>query len=283
MVIAAGTLWSFQALIIRQISASNPWTILFWRSLTMTPVTIAFLGWRNGGSPLGTIRRAGWPGILGGFGLVLAMAGAILAFQTTTVANAAFLFAAAPMLAAIMGHWLLGEAVSRTTAGCMAMALIGVAIMVSDGLAAGAWLGNCAALASAFGFAAFTVTLRWGHVDDSLPITVVGGLLAVMVAALAAWLAGTPLGASARDLAWCALMGVGTLAGGMILYSLGSAEVPAGQLVLLSNMEVLLAPVWVWLVMGETARAGTLAGGAVLLAAISINAFTGIRGASRLA
>ena len=61
-------------------------------------------------------------------------------------------------------------------------------------------------------------------------------------------------------------MGAVTLSGGMVLYTLGSRVVPAAELALLSNIEVMLAPVWVWLVLGETASATTLLGGGILLA-----------------
>lgn len=277
LVLTAGTLWSFQALIIRQIEEAGPWTILFWRSLAMLPVLLAFLAWRAGGSPLPTIRKAGLAGVLGGIGLIAAMGGAIAAFQWTTVANAAFLLAASPFLAALLGRAVLGESVAPRTWAAIALALVGIFVMVREGLAAGAWLGNLAALASAFGFAAFTVALRWRQSDDSLPAVVLGSIFSVGAGALAAGLMGQPLALPATDLMWCVLMGVVTLSGGMILYTLGSRVVPSAELALLSNTEVMLAPFWVWLLMGETASAGTFAGGAILLAAILFNAFAGVR------
>jgi drug/metabolite transporter (DMT)-like permease len=51
----------------------------------------------------------------------------------------------------------------------------------------------------------------------------------------------------------------------MVLYTLGSRVVPAAELALLSNIEVMLAPLWVWLFLGETASANTFLGGAILL------------------
>jgi drug/metabolite transporter (DMT)-like permease len=42
-------------------------------------------------------------------------------------------------------------------------------------------------------------------------------------------------------------------------------------------VEVLLAPVWVWLILGETASAGTFLGGGILLLAIAGNALSGLR------
>ena len=70
-------------------------------------------------------------------------------------------------------------------------------------------------------------------------------------------------------------MGVFQVGAGLILYTLGSRSLPAAELTLLSLAEVLLAPVWVWLFLGETATVYTLVGGAILLAAITGNALSG--------
>ena len=55
------------------------------------------------------MNRAGIAGVIGGFGLVLAFGCGIYAIQTTTVANAIFLFASAPFLVAILGWIILRE------------------------------------------------------------------------------------------------------------------------------------------------------------------------------
>ena len=52
---------------------------------------------------------------------------------------------------------------------------------------------------------------------------------------------------------------------------------PAAELALLAMVEVLLGPLWVWLLLGEEAGFYTLLGGAVLLAALAGNAMTGLR------
>lgn len=283
LVMGAGVVWSFQALIIRQIEVSNAWTVLFWRSLAMSFATFVFLAWRTRGAPLPALRRAGGSAALGGVGLVVAMAGAILAFQNTSVANASFLFAASPFIAAMLGRVFLHEKVAPQTVIAIAVAMAGVLIMVSDGLASGAWIGNLAALASAIGFAAFTVTLRWSHSTDSTPATVLGGIFSVLTALVIARAWHYPLLVSPRDIGWCLLMGSGTLTGGMILYTLGSKSVPSAELALLSNTEVMLAPVWVWLILGETARFQTLLGGAILLVAIVFNALVGVRRGMQIA
>lgn len=277
MVLVAGLLWSFQGLIIRQIEGAGPWAVLTWRSAAMMPVLLACLAWTRKGSPLPALRKAGLAGVLGGIALVVAMGGTILAFQTTTIANAAFLLAASPLLAAVLGRLILGEEVAPRTWGAIALALVGIFLMVREGLAAGALVGNAAALIAALGFAAFTVSLRWQQVENSLPHTILGAGFATVAGALATMQLGQPLAIPATDLMWCVLMGVVTMSGGMVLYTHGSRVVRSAELTLLSNTEILLAPVWVWLVMGERASANTLIGGAVVLVAILFNAVGGVR------
>ena len=215
MVLTAGVLWSFQALVIRQIDEAGAWTVLVWRSVGMLPVLLAFLAWKAGGSPWPAIRKAGPAGMMGATALVAAMGGAILAFQSTTIANAAFLLAASPFLAAVLGWLILSERVAPRTWAAIGLAMVGIMLMVREGLAAGALVGNLAALISALGFAAFSVALRWRKVDDSMPIVLVGASLAVVAGAIAASNAGQALIVPATDVLWCVAMGMITTAAGL--------------------------------------------------------------------
>ncbi|MCA3442806.1 MAG: DMT family transporter [Rhodobacter sp.] len=277
LVVLAGLLWSFMGLAVRHIETAGTWAILFWRSAGMVPVLLAFIAWRSGGHPLNRLRRVGLAGVLGALGLVFAFAGAIYALQATTVANAVFLFAASPFMAALLGWIVLKEPVRPATWAAIAVAGAGMFVMVRDGLAGGETAGNLAAVLSAFGFAVFTLTLRWGKLEDMMPAVVLGGLFSMAVAVIALGVRGEGLAVPLRDIVISVAMGAGMLATGMALYTLGSRVVPAADLTLLSMVEVLLAPVWVWLALGETASAGTFLGGGILLVAIAGNALSGLR------
>jgi drug/metabolite transporter (DMT)-like permease len=271
LVATAGLLWSLQGLVFRQIDTAEPWAVLFWRSLGMVPVLLAFLVWRAGGSPLPALGQVGIAGLLGGLGLVGAFGGAVYSIQTTTVANAVFLFAAAPLITAVLAWLVLGERPRPETWASIALALVGIFIMVRQGLGGGAFLGNLAALLSALGFAVFTVTIRWRGAGDTLPYVLVGSLMALTAGAVASGIAGNPLAVPAADVAWSAFMGAVLLTGGLVLYTLGSRVVPAAELALLSGIEVVLAPFWVWLFLNETADRNTLLGGAFILVAVIWN------------
>ena len=117
--------------------------------------------------------------------------------------------------------------------------------------------------------------MRWGKLANMLPAVVLGGVFSMVVGALVLAFLGQDLLIPPREAGIAAAMGAVTLCGGMLLFTTGSKVVPAAQATLLSLVEVLLAPVWVWAILDETVSEGTLIGGAVLLAAVILNAYGG--------
>lgn len=279
LVLAAGVVWSLMGLMIRLIDDADTWQILFYRSAGMAPVLALFVTIRSGGQPLVRLWQVGWTGVAGGLALVVAFSGAIYAIQATTIANAVFLFTASPFLAAFLGWLMLGERVRPVTWVAIAIAVLGVVVMVREGLAVGAGWGNLAALLSALGFAVFTVALRHGKLEDMMPAVFLGAVFAMAAAAFVLFLRDDTLRVSLHDGLLAAAMGAGLLALGMVCYTLGSRSIPAAETTLLSLVEVLLAPVWAGLFLGEGASVGTFAGGAIVLVAVGINALSGARAA----
>jgi drug/metabolite transporter (DMT)-like permease len=277
LVLGAGILWSTIGLVVRQIEEAGAASVMFWRSAGLLPVLWAFLHWRTGGRVLASMRAMGLPGLVGAMGLVAAYAGALYALQATTVANAVFLYSAAPFFAALLGWIALGERVPMTTWVAMGLAGAGIFVMIGGGIEGGRMDGNIAALISAAGFAVFSVSLRWGHVEDSLPIVLMGGILSMFAAFGLAPLLGQTVAANPHDIAVAMALGAVVLTGGMMLYTYGSKALPTAELTLMSSIENILAPLWVWLLLGETASSATLLGGAMVLAAVMGNALMGAR------
>lgn len=273
MVAGAATLWSLTGLGIRSIEGAGVWAVLFWRSVGMLPV-LALAILRQEGALWAPLRAAGWPGVIGGLGLAAAFGGAIQAIQTTTVANAVFLFSATPLIAALLSGLILGERVRPATWVAIAAAGLGMWIMLREGLSLGAGAGNAAALFAAAGFAVFTLALRWRGAAAMLPAVLLGALVAMAVGVAAG---GQTLAVSPRDLGISLALGAVVLGCGLWLYTLGARALPAADLTLIAMIEVVLSPVWVWLAFGETASAATLAGGAVILGALAFNARAGAR------
>jgi DME family drug/metabolite transporter len=277
LVLLAGAFWSSMGVGVRLIEAANVWQILLYRSVALALFLFAIIAWRSNYRPLERIRKAGLAAAIGGVALVVAFAGGIYAIQTTSVANAMFLFASSPFLAAFLGWVVLRESVRRATWISMLVGLAGVAVMVANGIAAGRMAGNLTALLAAGGFAVFTIALRWGKLEDMLPAVFLAGVFATLTAAAACWIGGYGYTIPANDVAIALALGIFQIGVGLTIFTIGSKVVPAAELALLSLTEVLLAPLWVWLFLGETADAETLLGGAILLLAIAGNALSGLR------
>jgi drug/metabolite transporter (DMT)-like permease len=277
LVLMAGVFWSSMGLGIRMIEQANVWQILFYRSIALAIFLFSIITIRSGFKPLRAIHSTGFAGVIGGVGLVFAFAGGIYAIQTTTVANAMLLFAAAPFLAAVAGWIILREDVRRATWVAMLFAIIGIAIMVVNGVASGRWVGNLSALLSATGFAVFSIALRWGKLEDMLPAVFLAGIFSMLTAALVCATNDFGFAVPRNDIVIAVLLGVFQVGLGLVVYTIGSRVVPAGELVLLSMTEVLLGPLWVWIFVGETAGFYTLLGGAILMLALAGNALSGLR------
>ena len=277
LVLLAGVFWSTMGLGIRFMEVANVWQILFYRSWALSPFLFLVIALRSGGRPLPVIRKVGPAGVVGGLGLVLAFAGGIFALQSTTVANAMFLFAAAPFFAALLGWFILREGIRSATWIAMAVAVIGISVMVWEGISLGQMSGNLAALLSALGFAVFTIALRWRKLDDMMPTVFLAGIFTIITSGIVCYSAGYTLDIPLNDILISLSMGVFQVGAGLTIYTIGSKSVPAAELTLLSMTEVVLGPFWVWIVLGEVASLYTLLGGTVLLAAIAGNALSGLR------
>jgi drug/metabolite transporter (DMT)-like permease len=67
-------------------------------------------------------------------------------------------------------------------------------------------------------------------------------------------------------------LGVFQMALGLAFLTIGARLLPPAEVALLSLLEVVLGPLWVWLAYAEQPRTTTLVGGAVLTAAIVVQA-----------
>jgi drug/metabolite transporter, DME family len=278
MIIIASSMWSTMGVCIRALQPMDTWQILFWRSVGMIPVLSAFIWWRSGTGPVTALRGIGLVGIFGALGLVAAFGGGIHALQTLPLANAVFLFSATPFLTALLGRVILGEKVRPMTWAAILIAAFGIWRMIGGmSITDGAAIGTLSALASALGFSIFTVTLRYGHARDSLPNVILGAFFAMFVAAAVLMSQGQPIAASPYSTLGAIALGAFVLGLGLAIFTLGSRTVPASEISLFGLFEVMLAPVWAWLLLSEIPERIVLEGGALILVAVVLNALTGAR------
>ncbi len=268
LVLLAGVFWSTAGIIVRLIESANEWQIVFYRSLALVLTLLVVLVVRNGRAIFSAFRTAGINAIVGGLCLGSGFACWIFSLTHTTVANALFLLSTAAFLTAILARIVIGERVARATWLAMTVALLGVAIMVGEGVVAGTLFGNVMGLTAALAFSGFTVALRRGKSVDMLPTVCLAGVFASIIAGTVIVATGIGFVVSGYDLSLCVTLGIGQIGCGLILFTIGSRYVPAAELALLSLTEVVLGPLWVWIGIGEVPSLWTFLGGIIVLAAV---------------
>jgi len=272
----AAVCWSSGGFLVRQLSITDAWEIVFWRSLFMALFVAGVLTVIHGRAMPRAVAAVGLPGLMAGAFLAGTFFFFIGSLTRTTVANTNVLMSVSPFLAALGGRFLLREPVPLRTWLAMTVAFGGIIVMFADSLDAGRVTGNLLALGVSVCFAAQVTLLRKFHATvDMLPQVMIAGVISLVIAFALA----PPFGASGRDLAILALMGCVQLGTGCLLATAASKHLSATELGLLALLEPILGPVWVWLLMGENPGAATLAGGAIVLAAVLANeAFAAWRG-----
>jgi len=272
LALCATFFWSLAGLLIRLIGEATSWHIILYRSVGATVMVGGVLLLVHRGRVAEVIRRAGWPAVLGGACSSASSAFFILALGRVTVANATFMGGITPFIAAIGAQTFLGERVPRRAWGAMGLAAIGVTLMLGGGLALGQLAGNLLALGSAVSFAGHALALRWNRQTDMLPAVLYAGIFGMIFGLLALGTGDLSPRVPLRDLLLALTMGVVQLGGGLVLYTRASRYLPAAELQLVATAELVMAPLWVWIGVGEAPGAATMAGGSLVLLAILMQA-----------
>ena len=265
----AALAWSTAGVLQRGLSV-NAATQVGVRAAFACVAILAYVAVVERGRVVQAFRDVGRAGV--GFAVAIASASAcfIVALNHTTVAHVLFIQAMAPVLAALLAWLAIGEAISVRTAVALVVALAGVGVMIG-GPGGGSLLGDGLSLGMALSFAVSIVISRHRKDVSMAPATCLAQLFLVV-----AFLPfGTPAAVPSDDLLALAALGAGQIGLGLVLLTLGARLIPAAQVALITLLEVVLGPLWVWLAVGEDPTVATLAGGAIVVVAVVIQALGG--------
>jgi drug/metabolite transporter (DMT)-like permease len=257
----AAVAWSTAGLFQRELSVDVA-TQLAGRALFAALGLLAYVAITERGRVLQAFRAIGRDGIAFVVLLAVSSASFLIALNHAPVANVLFMQALAPIIAAALAY-LLGERVSRKTWIAMGIALVGVGVMIG-GPGRASWLGQGLSLLMAVSFAATLVITRHRRDVSMAPATCLSQILVFAVAAPFAHVA--PVGG--KDLALLATLGVCQIGLGLVLLTIGGRLIPAGEVALITLLEIVLGPIWVWAFLSERPATATLIGGAIVLAAV---------------
>ena len=265
LIVASAAFFAMAGIFTKSIS-SDPWTIACWRGLVGGLLITGYVLWRSGRGGLSlALGWRGWTMVAVG---VFASLGFIAAFKYTYVANVAIIYAAVPLMAAAL-EWLLLRARPRASTIVISLVcLLGVAIIVSGGLGGGHVFGDLVAVAMTASAALYMVMIR---AFRDTPVVWVGAVSAYILFAMG-WFIVDPLAVSTAD-AW-RMVGFGfTFAFAVVLWTEGTRLVPASEAGVLGSAEVPFAILSAWRFLAELPPAASLAGGAVVMAAVIVHAF----------
>jgi drug/metabolite transporter (DMT)-like permease len=263
MVLASVAVFSTAGLFTR-LTTVDAWTTLFWRGLFGGLVILGCLVWSHRGQLVSAFAAIGPTGWLIATCSTLGSICYINALRLTTVADVTLIYATAPFVTAAIGWRWRGETASRATLVASAVALVGVALMLSAALSSGHLAGDLLALIMTVMCAAMMVLIRRHRHTAMLPACCASAFaVAVLVLPMA-----RPLSLTATEFAGLALFGA-QFGGGLLLWTLGTRLIPATRSALVGNLEIPLAPTWVWLAFNEVPPTVTLIGGALVAVAVA--------------
>jgi len=270
--VIAPLLWSSAGVVTRHIQTAQPFEQVFWRSLfAFLFVAIVLLMQKQ--NPVRAVRAAGWPGLASGLMWAIMFTAFLFALSLTTTANALVVMSVSPLLTALFASMFLKDPVPLRTWLAAGAAAIGIAYMFGSSFE-GHLLGMAIASLIPVAAAINVVILRASAARlDLVPAVMLGGALSCLIALPFA----LPMSATGRDVVLLAFLGITQLGLPCMLLVLASRALLAPEIALLSLLEVVLGPLWVWLGAGEEPGRATLVGGAIVLAALAANELAAMR------
>jgi drug/metabolite transporter (DMT)-like permease len=148
------------------------------------------------------------------------------------------------------------------------LALLGVAITAAGSVDAGTLFGDGLALMMTVSMSLMTVIARRHGQLPALLTACISSLVAASAVLPLGWVSSASFVITWEAMAWLAGFGITTMAVALPCYLSGAGDVPAGQAMLISALEMPFAPLWVWLVFAETPSVASLLGGCVVAFAI---------------
>ncbi len=264
--VGAALAWSTAGVLQRELSVDAA-TQVAGRAFFAVLALLAFVRWSKHGGGLRAFARLGRAELAVAVCTGIASSAFIIALNHTTVANVLFMQAVAPIAAALIAWLALREPISGRTGVAMAVALAGVGLMVG-GPGGARGLGLALSVLMTLSFAVSVVITRHRRDISMAPAICLSQALVLMTFAPFSH----PGQIGGNDLLLIALLGVTQIGLGLAFLTMAARLIPAAEVALISLLEVVLGPLWVWLALSERPATATLVGGVVVIGAVVLQA-----------
>ena len=179
--------------------------------------------------------------------------------------------ATVPVIAALLGYFLLGELADRRVWATIVLVFSGILMSVAGDIERGmnidfeTLLGACCGLAVAISLAFNFVIIRK---NKTVPFELAIGLGALIAGCTAFYLWPAAWQVRGASLIYISVTGLIILPGSFFLLSKASRLTSAANVSMIMLLETVLGPLWVWLGIKETPNSLTLLGGVLVVGAL---------------
>ena len=259
-ILLCSALWSIAGILMKLI----PWSgfvIAGFRGLPAGAVMAVYMAARR---IRPTVNRRS---VFGGAALCATMTLFSLANKATTAANAIVLQFTNPIWILLLSALFLKKRFRRADVLAAAATFAGVVLFFLDGLRAGHTAGDCIALGSGLAFGLYYMSLGDSPEADRLSAVLIAHILTFLIGIPAAIATRPAFGTTA--LVCIVVLGVAQLGIPYVLLAHASGWCPPLICALLGAVEPLLNPLWVAIFDGEKPGVTALAGGIIVIAAVT--------------
>jgi len=197
----------------------------------------------------------------------------IISIQNTNVANTLIMVAMAPMLSALLAAFFLKEYTDKKTWIAIFITFLSVAFIFYDSIQLGNLLGDIFGFITALGLAINANLARFAKKRDLVPAAVIGKL----GTAVFAFFFVQSFALNNYDIFIIPLMCIMCVAIPFVLVTIAPRFITAAEVNLFFLLEVILGPIWVWLVIKEQPSLETIFGGIIIIITIAIHSFLALK------
>ena len=256
-----------------RLSNIETWTLLFYRGAI--PFLVVLLGliifYKT--NFFNALFKIGYTGIFYVISFSVCNITFIISIQNTNVANTLIMVAMAPMLSAVLAWIFLKEPTNRSTWAAILITFLSVTFIFYDSVQLGNIIGDIFGFITALGLAINANLARFAKDRDLVPSAVIGKL----VVAIFAFFFVENFELVKLDMIIVPLMCVMCVAIPFVLVTIAPRYISAPEVNLFFLLEVILGPIWVWLIIKEQPSTQTIIGGIIIIITIAVHSFLALK------
>ena len=275
LAVLGGLLLTFDAPLLRLVGGDQ-WAVVYWRGILVFFATAAFWYWAHHTRRITHGFINGWQGVAVTVCYTVGSVSFLLALHHTSIANLVFMLAAVPLIAALLSLIILRERIPLSTWIAISLVVLGVVIIVRDGIVQGNGPGDLLALIAASSVALAVVLTRKSKKNFSTAPGIAGLFSAIIALSFA-----DDIALEGMQWAWIGLNGLFVAPLAFACLALAPRYMPAPEVGMYHLLETVLAPIWIWLMIGEAPTSTGLAGGALVVVTLTAHSLYLLRKSKR--